>query len=922
MKPHHAGMVAAGWFVMGVALCAAQEAKPVPPKADLAKPDFTQSETPRKPLPKWIKTDEAGKQVFIDQGLNTPSLKGYQTPEGIKLEIAADHPTVVNPVGMAFGDDGSLFVLEWLAGGKPAEEVTETVTYKDGSKRQFTTLKKPVKDVVKLLRDTKGSGVYDQAKVILEDDLPSGLLLHDGWLYLSGRGTVRRWKLAEVLDRPADKPQPPAQVIAQGFGGFGHRQVSGLTIGNDGWLYITAGADDHYVEGSDGSRATVLKTGAVFRCRPDGSRIQVYSIGYCNPYRGIAFDAAFNAFHADNDAGQGKFSGCRLMHVAEESDFGWRVQAGGRGGQPDPIRAAVGGELPGKLPPLARTGKGAPSGLCIYNDSQFPSQYRGLLYYPDVVRKSIRAYRVGPVGSTFEVTVEFDFLKSDDPLFRPCQVAIGPDGAMYICDWRTDSTGAGAFAGDSKHGRIYRVTWGGTPEHPGIPRRDIKSWARFPGMAKDDLLIEFSSDVGTDRFKAQQQVAKLGAPARNDLLDMVADSKAASRARIAALGALNSLWNDEVKEEFLGLLYAGDPDIRRLAAEGLALNCKQGDNTVDAALLQTLGDQEMAPRRAIVLAVGRIAGVSSADSLANTFKSFKEDDPWLYDAVLRAIERLGKPGIDKLVGVAMSGVEKDFDRVVEAFRMLRTRAAADAIPELLNYPHLTIPQRVNLLKSYNNYLLDPPVALAPVFAYLDKHKDEPALVKLAALEVLTMPGAPRTEKTDDLALVLLTQTDIAFRLSVIQMIEIGRLARTSFKLTGILAEADRPTAERVAIVKALRVLGDKGPVTMVKDIASRGGADETQLRVEALRTLAVLEPAAGQDLAKTLLGDKDADVKKEAVVVLGSHPAGAKLIAEALLAKKLPSIYQPLVVEALRNHVAKQPELDKLLAEVMKLPKE
>ena len=58
------------------------------------------------------------------------------------------------------------------------------------------------------------------------------------------------------------------EVIAQGFGGVHHHQVSGLTIGNDGLLYITTGDDDNVVEGSDGSRATVLRTGAVFRCRP------------------------------------------------------------------------------------------------------------------------------------------------------------------------------------------------------------------------------------------------------------------------------------------------------------------------------------------------------------------------------------------------------------------------------------------------------------------------------------------------------------------------------------------------------------------------------------------------------------------------------------------------------------------------------
>ena len=65
-----------------------------------------------------------------------------------------------------------------------------------------------------------------------------------------------------------------------------------MTIGNDGWLYLTSGDDDNVVEGSDGSRATVLRTGAVFRCRPDGSKVEAFAMGFRNPYRDVAFDTA------------------------------------------------------------------------------------------------------------------------------------------------------------------------------------------------------------------------------------------------------------------------------------------------------------------------------------------------------------------------------------------------------------------------------------------------------------------------------------------------------------------------------------------------------------------------------------------------------------------------------------------------------
>src|SRR5213078_4642951 len=117
---------------------------------------------------------------------------------------------------------------------------------------------------------------------------------------VTGRGTVRRWRQAPAsniggldLTKTAapNDPWNVRETVAQGFCGFHHHQVSGVTIGNDGMLYVTSGDDDNYVEGSDGSRATVLRTGAVFRCRPDGSKMETYAIGFRNPYRDVSFDA-------------------------------------------------------------------------------------------------------------------------------------------------------------------------------------------------------------------------------------------------------------------------------------------------------------------------------------------------------------------------------------------------------------------------------------------------------------------------------------------------------------------------------------------------------------------------------------------------------------------------------------------------------
>src|SRR4029077_254061 len=59
--------------------------------------DYKLEQSPARPAPKWLR--------IIDQGQNDPRLKGYFTPEGLKVEIVAEYPTVVNPVGMTFAED-------------------------------------------------------------------------------------------------------------------------------------------------------------------------------------------------------------------------------------------------------------------------------------------------------------------------------------------------------------------------------------------------------------------------------------------------------------------------------------------------------------------------------------------------------------------------------------------------------------------------------------------------------------------------------------------------------------------------------------------------------------------------------------------------------------------------------------------------
>src|SRR5581483_9552308 len=167
----------------------------------------------------------------------------------------------------------------------------------------------------------------------------------------------------------------------------------------------------------------------------------------------------------------------------------------------------------------------------------------------------------------------------------------------------------------------------------------------------------------SDRAQARIEVVKRGERLRPALLQLLKNAEKPQAARVTALGALQSCWNADVQEVFLFLLQNGDADLRRLAADGLGLNAKKGDDGVHDALLHALNDDDLAVRRAVALAMGHVAAPGAADALVNTLAFDESKDIYLRDGLVRAIESLGKPGIERLVSLANSGVEKDLHRV-------------------------------------------------------------------------------------------------------------------------------------------------------------------------------------------------------------------------------------------------------------------
>ena len=217
---------------------------------------------------------------------STRASRATRRPRGSRSRSSAEAPVVVNPVGMTFADDGTPYVLEW----RPRRRSRRRARLQDGDlhlqgRDQYAVIGRSqgVHEAVKELSDSTGQGVYDEAKVVLEDELPSSILLHDGWLYVAGRGTGAPLQAEQGEGGPFDVkevgragllrlPLPP--------------RCRGMSIGPDGWLYLSRPATA--TTSSKAPTAAGPRCCAPAPCSAAGRtarRWQTYAIGFCNPVR-------------------------------------------------------------------------------------------------------------------------------------------------------------------------------------------------------------------------------------------------------------------------------------------------------------------------------------------------------------------------------------------------------------------------------------------------------------------------------------------------------------------------------------------------------------------------------------------------------------------------------------------------------------
>ena len=191
-------------------------------------------------------------------------------PEGFVVELVAGPPLVEHPMMACFDERGRLFVAEAAGVNLRAEALL-----KDPPNR------------IRLLEDTDGDGRFDKSTVFADRmTLPMGVLWYRGALYTASPPSL--WRLEDTDgDGKADK----RQELVTRFGFTGNAaDIHGPFLGPDGRFYWSDGRHGHTIQRPEGRELTG-KAARIFRCRPDGTGVEVVCGGGMDNPVEVAFTA-------------------------------------------------------------------------------------------------------------------------------------------------------------------------------------------------------------------------------------------------------------------------------------------------------------------------------------------------------------------------------------------------------------------------------------------------------------------------------------------------------------------------------------------------------------------------------------------------------------------------------------------------------
>jgi putative heme-binding domain-containing protein len=338
----------------------------------------------------------------------------------LEVTLWAENPLLAKPIAMNWDARGRL----WIASSSVYPQI------EPGQAQD---------DKILILEDTNGDGKADKTTVFADGLLiPTGVEPGDGGCYV-GQST----ELLHFKDTDGDGIADQRRVVLSGFGTEDtHHILHTLRWGPDGQLYMNQSIYIHsHIETPHG--VVRLNSGGTLALRPDTMELGVTMKGLVNGWG----------------------------HVWD--DFGQEFQTDGAGGAPpnglfwnipqamfttyEGARRILGSISPGSYPKFCS--------LELIKSERFPKEWQGNAITCDFRANRVVRFDITEQGAGY-TSKQYEFMRSTNVTFRPIDVKMGPDGALYIADWSNPIIQHGEVdfrdpRRDREHGRIWRVGYKG-----------------------------------------------------------------------------------------------------------------------------------------------------------------------------------------------------------------------------------------------------------------------------------------------------------------------------------------------------------------------------------------------------------------------------------------------------------------------------
>jgi putative heme-binding domain-containing protein len=789
--------------------------------------------------------------------------KTFILPEGAEVNLWAGDPQMHKPIQMNFDAQGRL----WIASSevypqiKPGQEAT---------------------DKILVLEDTDFDGVADKTHVFADGLLiPTGVIPDDaGGCYVAASTELLHFK-----DTDGDLKADEKRIVLSGFGTEDtHHLLHTLRWGPDGCLYMNQSIYIHsHVETPYGVKR--LNGGGIWRFRPETLELEVLCTGFVNTW-GHHIDRWGQSFATDGAYGEG------INYVFPGSVF---VTA------------------PGAKRIVAGLNPGSPKhcGLEIVGGRHLPPDWDGNMIANDFRAHRVCRFVVTEDGSGYASRQETEVIKSSHPAFRPIDVKMGPDGAIYIADWYNPIIQHGEVdfrdeRRDHTHGRIWRVTF---PDRPLLDTRIPADEPTEKLVARLTEPEEWVRQHATNMLKARD-----ADDVKKQLDAWVGRIDANDSERPELL--LRALWLGEAIQRIdteLALKLAQSPDhrVRAAAIRHVAHELDQYPQA-QALFAKAVADEHPRVRLEGVRALTLLPSLESARLAATALD--KPIDRWLDFAVWQALRDLAPVWLP-----AVQAGKFDFggntDHLVFALKAVESPDVVRPLVALFEQDKLPaerVPSVLELIAT-----LGGPQELGTIFnLVVAPNSKMPEARKATLLAALVETSRLRkAQPAGDLNRVaaLFKSENEPVRTAAIRAAGAWKVAAARAEIDNWLMHKDAPPATRSAAIEAVAAYGDGPARELLRTIAA---SETTPLadRLSALGALASLDVNVAAGGTVDLLAAAPAGLDPAAAVgAIASRKDGPPALAKALSGKKLAPDVAKLVLRTVR--AAPQPS-DELIAAV------